>query len=453
MASTLSESTKKQEDELMNVEALEFLEKATNKKNQNKLLTGISTSLTKHEKLARIFSNIIDHFIELKQYKKNKDGFYIVGDSLINKSELERVIANKYRTQILEKMRILESEIKDDVNITKIKLDISTNRQERIMLKETKKNIKSQWNQLSKHLNNQNRKLIDAVYKQGRIESAMRSQATQAMFQKDNISSKFMSIKHNFRMAMNKMTSQNIFNESRIHTAYQHRSMINHHNNTLNLKLLAAEQENADHQAKLELMRQRIKLLQKQLVENQALKDDMKESIRNMINMVQQAGQNLRDKTKQEQEQFVKDFQKLANEIGQGIKTAGKDFDRDVKQWMNDMIKQIEIDRELEKQLISLINKGIREGNDIDLDIWKSEKPVVDPTTKMPTSCGKNMPEGCLGRDWLENRNNFKNKQTGKQGIKIFRCDYAGGGAHYCASDGNVGFYWVIERQILYEPY
>lgn len=451
MAEAFSQSAKK-ENEFINAEALEFLERATDTKAEDELLKGITKNMDSRTKKNIIINNIINQIIKNKQFKKIGNNF-VVDNEVLTEQQLQEQIIQKYRNEIITKLSIMESIIQSDVNITTNKIAINQLKQERIMEIETKKKMVNQWNQMSKNLNKQNRKLIDAVYKQGRIESAMQSQANQAMFQKHNISSKFMSIKHNFRMAMNKMNSQNIFNETRIHTAYQRRNMINHHNNKLNLKLLAIEQENADQQAKIELLKQRVKLLEKQLSENKALKDDLRQSIMNMINMIKTAGEKLRTKSKEEQEKFEQEFKKLATDFANELK-AQSDINKDAfKKSMDDLIKQMDIDRDLEKKLQDLIISAIDKGNKIDLNIWNEQPPVVDPTTKMPAACGHNMPLGCLGNDWLENKNKFRNKTTGKRDITIFRCNYNGGGAHFCASDGNVGFWEDIEKRTLYEPY
>ena len=446
MAEKVSQSATK-ENEMMNIAALEFLEITIDKNTENELLKG-TQNMDPTTKRNKILNNIVNKIIKDKQYKKSPDGFYIVGDKKVTEAELKEALFKKYRNEILKQFDILESIIQSDVNITTNKKAIIQLNQERIMAIDTKKKLGNQWNQMSKNLNKQNRKLIDAVYKQGRIESAMRNQANQAMFQKHNISSKFMSIKHNFKMAINKMNSQNIFNESRIHTAYQRRSMINHHNTKLDLKVAAIEQENADHQAKIELWKQRIKLIEKQLAENKALKDDLRQSIMNMINMIKTAGENLRTKSKEEQEKFDKDFKKLATDFAKELKKQG-DINQDTfKKNMDDLIKQMELDRDLENKLHQLIIAGLTDANKIDLEIWKEQPPYVDPTSKMPPACGNTLPGDCQGMRWIENGNMFKNISTGVRDITIYRCD---AGGHYCASDGGVGA-WT-QLGLIYEPY
>lgn len=66
-----------------------------------------------------------------------------------------------------------------------------------------------------------------------------------------------------------------------------------------------------------------------------------------------------------------------------------------------------------------------------------------------PPSCG-HPPPSCMADSWIENVNLFKNKITGEENIKIYRCMHKDGpGGHFCASDGRSG-YWN-EIHIFYQ--
>jgi hypothetical protein len=444
MANISQQESKNVSGTLSNQTAIRYLNESSNLPvNRNKYLEGTTSNMTAEQKKLQIIENFGKLHLGIKKVDNDT---YIFNDRKLNREQMLQMMVHFHKEDIKKIFEHIEILNQFKIQIQKKNIQINSNKQQKIILKQKKNNLKNNWKILSKELSKNNRKLIDAYYKQGRIESGMRSQLAQVMFQKQNIHSKFQNIKHNSNMGINKMNALNIINESRKSSAYMYRSMVNNHNDNLFNKLNMSDIDDADAKAKLKLLVERNKLLKQQLDEHSALSDEFKQNVQKMINDMKELAENMKLKMKEEQDKLKIQLGKLADDIKHAIDNAADKFNDDFKKFAADIIKQLDINRQQDQIIIQEIKLEIEKGIDYDKQFIHLIPEEIDPNSLMPPACGKKLPPGCQGTKWALEKQKYRNKHTGTENITMYRCNANG---HYCTSDGGVGEW--DSRMSIYE--
>lgn len=435
--------TKKISDSTTNVLALNYLNTSTIEKEKNNLLKGITQGMQGDDVKMKIIENLAEQI----GMTKNEKGQYLIRNRIMDKKQMLLYMLEFHRDKIQELIELSKTLNNFEIEISKKNIELNNNAQKKIMFKQKKENIKNNWKKLSKELNITNRKLIDAAYKQGRIESGMRNQLAQVMFQKQNIGSKFQNIRHNFNMAINNMNALNIINDSRARNAHVRRSMINNHNDKKFNSIYKLESDEAAAQAKLRLLKEKNDLLKRQLQENLNLRDDLKKNVLGMIDEMRALTKKLDTKLKSEQEELKKQIAKLAEGIKSELAQAADNFNADLIDFANDIVDQLDNGREKEKEVTDDIIIHLEEGNRDDRKIIDVEPVPVNRDTGLPPECGVQKPDKCAGDYWQQLSGKYINRTTNQTDITIFRCMIPAGnnryreGDHFCASDHVTGLY------------
>jgi hypothetical protein len=242
-------------------------------------------------------------------------------------------------------------------------------------------------------------------------------------------------------MALNKLDSHKIFKDSQIHNGYQRRAMIHNHNAGLYQRQIELDISHLDARDKLAELEKHNKLLEKQLLENKALRNDLENGVKAMIKMIKDTGNNQRAMTIEEQKRLTDEIKSNAKRMVDQIRQSGNVVDKSFIDLINDLIKEHDLSNSLIAEMNQLIINELEKGNEIVKEIIDIKPEEI--IHGMPVECDSKKPDGCLGIEWVQEPGKYRNIKTMEEDITIFHCwvdkGYGrhGYGEHYCASDKN----------------
>jgi len=434
MATSTTQSRKKEDVSQSNIEAVKYLIES-----ENASSTNIQSIITRLNITSN--STIIDNRIKLSKYvieslienlTKNgtiriDNGLYIIGGQRFDKKSLISQIATKHRSTISQRVKDLERAIKNHQQIKQLDVKIYTNKQRIVNIKVETKALQKTRDEMVKQLNTQNKQLIDMAYKQGRIQSGMRAQQARIADEKYTNITKFQQIKQNYQSQQIKHQSLIILRESQIHAANQYRAMNRDNLSRAYQKYLAAEIKHNNDKSKLALLKHRNDLSLKLLEEGKNTRRDLNRNVLDMASMVKQLGLDVRNMTFEQ-----------AKRLQQSIKDANariQGADRTAKTGIIDALNKATIDLTTE---LSRNGKLAETGIDRLIAALNAQKPNLDPPKNgMPPGCaGQAVPPGCSGNAWILRTNNATRNSPQMSNIEIYQCNAEG---HFCASDGLQG--------------
>ena len=159
MAALSEGQSKNQADKTANATALEILNKSTKlEKEKNNLLKGISRNMTATMLKLKIMENIAE---QIGMTKKNEN--YVFQNKIMDQTQMIKFMLQFYKEQIQQAIQLSKTLFEFNINIDKKNIEINRNKQQKIILKQKKNNIKNNWKILSKELSKNNRKLIDGL--------------------------------------------------------------------------------------------------------------------------------------------------------------------------------------------------------------------------------------------------------------------------------------------------
>jgi len=421
----------------MNTSAVEFLKKSE-KENKSDIQSIISQlkltrNISKDILLLKLSKFVIDKIISNKIKTSDiseSNGLYTYGNKEFSKDQLIKVIAKQYSSEIKKYVQIYENKIKAQLQIEQIDKDNLRDKQHISMISLDTKNLQKTRNSLIKELNTQNSQMIDTLYKQGRIESSMRSQAAKIQFQKDNISVQLQNIKQNYQQQLIKSDSLIIRHESQIQNNNHYRSMIHNHISRQIQNLLSTEIHHKDNQLHLNLHTLQNQILNQQIMEHINLKNDLNQNTLKMINILRSSGLNIRDKIHS---------QSILNEGA--IINANLRLQSAFKQTGTDIISKL---ASMGIDITNVLNAQNDKTKEIaDRIIDTLNKPNHPGSNKLPLECqGTPVPSECQGSYWKKEEKLYININTGQDSIIVYICN---AGGHFCASDRNSGRIAIFE--------
>jgi len=434
----------------MNISAVDFFKKSE-KENQSDIQSIISRlkltpNITKESLLFKLSQFVINKIISDKikslDITKNKD-LYIYGNKEFTEKQIIKVIAKQYTDEIRKYVQIYENKIKAHLQIQQLDKKIVRDKQQISMITLETMAFQKTRNSLIKELNTQNSQLIDTLYKQGKIESSMRSQAAKIQFQKDNISAKLQNIKQNYQQQLIKSDSLIIRHESQIQNNIHYRAMIHNHISRQIQNQLSTEIQHKDNLSHVNLLKLQNHILNQQINEHINLKIDLSQNTLKMINILRNSGQNIRDKLHSQSSLNEGAIQNANLRIQQAFLKTGTDI---MSKLSNMGINIRNVLNTQEEKTKEITNKIIDTMNQSNIDM---SKPTPPGTNKYPLECqGTPVPPDCTGSYWIRKSDLYKNIITGQESIIIHICN---AGGHFCASDrqsGEIAIFYLMYKKM-----
>ena len=303
--------------------------KSQNKTNIRSIISELKISSDMSEK--DIKKNLTGYILK-DQFSKlqmtgdiTRDGdFFIMGSSKGTKLEIIEFLIKTKKDEINAMVNDLYDSVQKNYQVIQNKIKININKQNTLFLKKENKALQQTRGNLVEELHKRNQKLIDAVYKQGRLESGMRSQQSKILFQKDNLGIKFQQIKQNYESQIINNQNQIIMRDLQIQANEHYRAKNRHHLSLMFQNQQKAEIDDSDHKDKIELLRKRNDLLLKLLNENKAIRGDLNKGTANIMELMRRNGLDVRKITEEQAARLQSALADAAARI-QGATQAAKD--------------------------------------------------------------------------------------------------------------------------------
>jgi hypothetical protein len=362
---------------------------------------------------------------------------FIIGSRKGTKMEIIEFLIQTKKDEINALVNDLYDSVQKNYQVIQNKIQINTNKQNVFFLKKENKAFQQTRRQLVEDLHKRNQKLIDAVYKQGRLESGMRSQQSKILFQKDNLGTKFQQIRQNYESQIIKNQNQIIMRDLQIQANEQYREKNRHHLSLMFQNQRKAEIDDSDQKDQVELLQKRNALLLKLLNENKAIRGDLNKGAANIMEILRRNGLDVRNITQEQATRLQSALTDAAARV-QGANQAARDainaaFNKATNQLngtINDAGRaQIKAIDDI-NDLLQNMRKRDADMNDI---LNKPRPPPKLAPDGMPWSC-KEPP--CKGTWKLITRNAKSIMHPNDGLVTIWKCSYGG---HFCASNDEHG--------------
>jgi hypothetical protein len=303
--------------------------KSQNKTNIRSIISELKISSNMSEKDIKknlTFYILKDQFNKLRMTGDiTSDGdLFIMGSSKGTKMDIIEFLIETKKNEINEMVNDLYDSVQKNYQVIQNKITINIDKQNVLFLKKENKALQQTRSNLVEDLHKRNQKLIDAVYKQGRLESGMRSQQSKILFQKDNLGTKFQQIKQNYESQIIKNQNQIIMRDLQIQANEQYRAKNRHHLSLMFQNQRKAEIDDFDQKDKIELLRKRNALLLKLLNENKAIRGDLNKGTANIMELMRRNGLDVRNITQEQAARLQSALTDAAARI-QGATQAAKD--------------------------------------------------------------------------------------------------------------------------------
>jgi hypothetical protein len=362
---------------------------------------------------------------------------YIMGTQKGTKMQIIRYLMTRYASEIDAKIKNIYDSVKKHYQIIQNKEKKIQNKIAILNIKTQRKAVANTREQLVEDLHKRNQGLIDAVYKQGRLESAMRSQQSKFLFQKDKLGAKFQQIKQNYESQIIKNQNQNIRRDLQIQAIHQYRATNRQHLSMMFQKQREIELNNSDQKDKIELLRKKSDILRKLLEENKAIRNDLNKGTESLIELLRRNGLEVRNITQEQAERLQKALTDAAARLQNANKTAANRINDALNTAAQVLKGTINAAGAAERKAIDDIIDALDKGTQPDKDM----ADILDKPRPPPNLAPDGMPWNCksapCGGSWQLQATNARSRRYPQDGpITIWRCSF---GAHFCSSNDEHG--------------
>jgi hypothetical protein len=404
---------------------------------------GISPNMSDIAIKAKIFEYYMNDQFQKKLDERIITGsgpLYIFGNQKGTKLEIQKAIYNQTSEKINQNVRDIIDSVKK--NFENIRMDLGNNidKQKILNIKTQKKAAAITRGKLVEDMQKRNQGLIDAIYKQGRLESAMRSQQSKFLFQKDILGAKFQQIKQNYASQIIKNQKISIMRDLQIQAIHQYRATNRQHLSMMFQKQQKIELDNSDQKDQIELLNKKNEILRKLLEENKAIRGDLNKGTESLIELLRRNGLEVRNITQEQAERLQKSLADAAARLQNANKTAADKINNALNKAAQDLNTAINSAGAAERGAIDAIIDALEEGKKTDRDtdeIFDKPRPPPPPPDLAPDGIPWNCKNAPCNSPWRFVSSSARSKRYPEQGpITIWRCAL---GAHFCSSNNEHG--------------
>ena len=391
-----------------------------------------------------ILNEKLETLIKEGSVKKNEDGYSFgqykncTKDEIIkflssqNVDMLKRNVEKKY-----ENIQIYFQMKQKNIRNEEMKQQVSDIRQ-------STANLLVKREQLVSKLEQKNNELLQTAYKQSKLESQMRTELSQQQFQQQNIGVKYEQLKQGLQGQVLQKEAQIAQREEQIQTAISQQMQNKNNFNTLQQQFEATKLKHKDAEQQKQVLEQQKRLLERSnqiasqtLQQTRELRQDINNNFRDMTNLVNDLGKAQIDAIQKASQQTQEEIKQSAiqNKAGQEAIISAINENASQLSSLNQNFNNL-------NNSLDNLNASVQ---NLSKDITKMGEKVPPPPPGVPPGCNPailqslNCGDG-VNAAWDLNPKyqNIQNKQSGQTGINIFICK---AGGHFCASDGNYGYY------------
>lgn len=404
-------------------------------------------------------NKILLKFIDSGQITE-KDGQYFYQGRIFNQKQMKETIMNNFKDEIKELNKNEFNKIKLLLSKQSNNIKMQSNNEEKTAIANNINNLRNQLKKQEEVIEKKTQQYLNSLYKLNKAQAEQRKEMVQIefnrdqqLFQQDILAAKDRQLAQGYENLQVQLNGQKL----QIDQAKQQQDQ---HIQNLEAKYLSdLNKERREEQRQRQQMEEH-----KQIIDLQKdIANRAEQNFQNLINGAKANNEALINANKQNLKVQMDADAKLAKaQIQAAAKIGEQQKALNIQAAKAIIANQIKGDKAIAKGLQQLganvnairgnfnnMNNNLDELNNNMENIGnKINKPIAIPPAPpgvLPLGCaGAPVPPTCVGSSWIQTPffTNAVNKDTGKTGIEIYRCNWGGeGGAHYCASDGGSG-YW-----------